>query len=201
MYKNCLKRCFDFSLALVALIILSPFLLILWIIVRIKMGHPAVFTQLRPGYKEKIFKIYKFRTMTNEKDENGDLLPDDKRLTSFGLFLRRTSLDELPQLLNIIKGDLAIIGPRPLLVQYLPLYNENQRKRHDVRPGFTGYAQVNGRNAVTWPEKFAMDTWYSENVSFILDMRIFFKTIKTVIKSDGISSATAATMEYFTGEE
>ena len=201
MYKNCLKRCIDFILSVIALIVLSPVLLILWVTVRIKMGKPAIFTQLRPGHKEKIFKIYKFRTMTDEKDENGELLPDEKRLTPFGLFLRRTSLDELPQLINIIKGDLAIIGPRPLLVQYLPLYNEYQRKRHDVRPGFTGYAQVNGRNAISWQEKFALDVWYTENISFWLDLKVFFKTIKAVVKSDGVSSETSATMEYFTGNE
>ena len=201
LYKNCLKRCLDFFLSLAALIILSPLLLVLFLVVTIKMGHPAIFTQLRPGHKEKIFKIYKFRTMTEEKDENGELLPDEKRLTSFGVFLRRTSLDELPQLINIIKGDLAIIGPRPLLVKYLPLYNETQRKRHNVRPGFTGYAQVSGRNALTWAEKFELDVWYSENITFLLDLKIFFKTIKTVIKRDGISSGTAATMEYFMGND
>jgi lipopolysaccharide/colanic/teichoic acid biosynthesis glycosyltransferase len=201
MYKKCLKRCLDFLLSLAALIILSPLLLTLWVIVRFKMGRPAVFTQLRPGRHEKIFKIYKFRTMTNEKNEKGELLPDDKRLTAFGIFMRRTSLDELPQLFNIIRGDLAIIGPRPLLVQYLPLYSETQRKRHDVRPGFTGYAQVNGRNAITWPEKFALDVWYSENVSFLLDFKIMLKTIKTVITREGVNSETAATMEYFMGND
>lgn len=201
MYKRFLKRVIDFCLSLMALFFLWPFLLVLWLLVRIKMGHPAVFTQLRPGLNEKIFKIYKFRTMTDEKDEHGRLLPDEKRLTPFGLFLRRTSLDELPQLFNIMKGDLAIIGPRPLLVQYLPLYNETQRKRHSVRPGFTGYAQVNGRNAISWPEKFSLDVWYAENVSFLLDMKIFFKTIKTVLKRDGVSSETSSTMEYFTGNQ
>ncbi|MCL2254856.1 MAG: sugar transferase [Lachnospiraceae bacterium] len=199
MYKRFIKRLLDFIISLTALIILSPLLLLLWFIVRKKMGSPAVFTQMRPGLNEKIFKIYKFRTMTNEKDAGGNLLPDEKRLTAFGVFLRRTSLDELPQLLNIVRGDLAIIGPRPLLIQYLPLYNEIQRKRHDVRPGFTGYAQVNGRNAISWQEKFALDVWYSENISFLLDMKIFFKTIKTVIKHEGVTSETSATTEYFTG--
>jgi lipopolysaccharide/colanic/teichoic acid biosynthesis glycosyltransferase len=200
MYRNFLKRGLDFCFSLLALLLLWPLLLALWLVVRIKMGSPAIFAQLRPGWREKIFKIYKFRTMTNEKDAHGALLPDEKRLSSFGRSLRRSSLDELPQLLNILKGDMSFVGPRPLLVEYLPLYNDEQRKRHDVRPGTTGYAQVSGRNALTWAERFALDVWYSENVSFMLDVKIFFKTIITVFKREGISSGTSATMEYFTGE-
>jgi len=199
MYRNGIKRGLDFCISLVALLILWPFILILWLIVRVKMGRPAIFAQARPGYKEKIFTIYKFRTMTDERDEGGDLLPDEKRLTAFGTFLRNSSLDELPQLLNIIRGDLAIVGPRPLLTQYLPLYDAVQRKRHDVRPGFTGHAQVNGRNAITWAQKFALDVWYSEHVSFALDMSIIFKTIKTVLGRQGVSAEGSATMEVFRG--
>jgi len=199
MYRNYMKRCLDFCISLVALLILWPFILILWLVVRVKMGSPAIFTQARPGYEENIFTIYKFRTMTDERDEAGELLPDEKRLTAFGAFMRNSSLDELPQLLNIIRGDLAIVGPRPLLTQYLPLYDAVQKKRHNVRPGFTGHAQVNGRNAITWAQKFALDVWYSENVSFALDMSIIFKTIKTVLSRQGVSAEGSATMEPFRG--
>lgn len=198
-YEKYIKRPIDFLLSLIAIIILSPLLLILTIVGAIKMKGNPFFTQERPGWHEKIFKLVKFRTMTNEKDENGELLPDEKRLIPYGKFLRSTSLDELPELFNILKGDMAIIGPRPLLVRYLPRYNEEQHKRHNVRPGLTGYAQAHGRNSVTWEEKFKMDVWYTENVTFKIDVGIFFATIKAVLKHEGISSDTSATMEEFMG--
>ncbi|MBQ7039982.1 MAG: sugar transferase, partial [Clostridia bacterium] len=157
------------------------------------------FTQQRPGKGEKIFRLLKFRTMTNQKDKDGNLLPDDKRLTGYGKFLRATSLDELPELINILKGDMSIVGPRPLLVQYLPLYNDRQRHRHDVRPGLTGYAQAHGRNAISWEERFEMDVEYVNNISFILDAKIILKTVEAVLKRDGITSESSATMEFFTG--
>lgn len=199
MYAHFFKRFFDFILSLIAIVILSPLLLILTVVGAIKMKGNPFFTQERPGWHEKIFKLIKFRTMTNEKDENGELLPDEKRLIPYGKFLRSTSLDELPELFNILKGDMAIIGPRPLLVRYLTRYNEEQHKRHNVRPGLTGYAQAHGRNAVTWEEKFKMDVWYTENVTFKVDVGIFFATIKAVLKHEGISSETSATMEEFMG--
>lgn len=201
MYKRFVKRCLDFLLSLAALIILSPVLLLVAILVRCKLGSPILFKQKRPGLHEKIFCMYKFRTMTDAKDADGNLLPDEVRLTKFGKLLRSTSLDELPELFNILKGDMAIVGPRPLLVQYLPRYNERQRRRHDVRPGFTGLAQVNGRNSISWQEKFEWDVKYVEQVSFLMDLRIIAKTVKVVLKRDGISSETSATMEEFRGNE
>ena len=201
MYKRFVKRCLDFLLSLAALIILSPVLLLVAILVRCKLGSPILFKQKRPGLHEKIFCMYKFRTMTDAKDADGNLLPDEVRLTKFGKLLRSTSLDELPELFNILKGDMAIVGPRPLLVQYLPRYSERQHHRHDVRPGFTGLAQVNGRNSISWQEKFEWDVRYVENVSFLMDLRIIAKTVKVVLKRDGISSETSATMEEFRGNE
>ncbi len=201
MYAKYLKRYLDFWIALIALIVLSPVLIALTVIGFVKMWGNPFFTQERPGLHEKIFKLIKFRTMTNEKDKNGNLLPDEKRLTAYGKFLRSTSLDELPELINILKGDMAIIGPRPLLVRYLPRYNKEQHHRHDVRPGLTGYAQVNGRNALTWEEKFDMDVWYTRHVSLASDIGILLKTIKIVLKREGISSETSATMEEFMGQE
>lgn len=199
MYAKCIKRLLDIILSFVAIIILSPIYLILTILGAIKMKGNPFFTQDRPGKNEKIFKLVKYRTMTNEKDEYGELLPDEKRLIKYGKILRSTSLDELPELFNILKGDMSIIGPRPLLVRYLPRYNEEQRHRHDVRPGLTGYAQAHGRNEVSWEDKFAMDIWYTQNVSFITDIKIIIDTVKTVLKREGISSETAATMEEFMG--
>lgn len=199
MYRHFFKRFFDFTLSLIAIIIFSPVLIIVAILVRTKLGSPVLFAQERPGKDEKIFKMYKFRSMTDEKDVEGNLLPDDVRLTSFGKKLRSTSLDELPELFNILKGDMSIVGPRPLLVKYLPLYNETQKHRHDVRPGFTGWAQCNGRNAISWEEKFDLDVYYVNHLSFFLDAKIIFKTIKTVLCREGISSDTSVTMEEFKG--
>lgn len=200
MYKHSIKRILDFILALVGLILLSPILsiLTLWLHFANK-GAGAFFTQERPGKDEKIFKLYKFKSMTDERDRNGILLPDDQRITKVGRFVRKTSLDELPQLWNVLKGDMSFIGPRPLLVEYLPLYNEKQRKRHEIRPGITGWAQVNGRNAISWEEKFDLDIWYVKNISFIIDCSIFLRTIKKVLKKEGISSQTSETMEKFRG--
>ena len=199
MYACFFKRLIDFVLSLLAIICLSPLLLVLTVLGYFKMKGNPFFTQERPGLHEKIFKLVKFRTMTNEKDSNGELLPDELRLNSYGQFLRSTSLDELPELYNILKGDMSIIGPRPLLVRYLPRYNEEQRHRHDVRPGLTGYAQAHGRNAVTWEDKFKMDVWYTRNVSFKTDWDIFWDTVRIVLKREGISSESAATMEEFMG--
>ena len=199
MYAKFFKRMIDFTLSLMALIALSPVLLILIVVGAIKMKGNPFFTQERPGKDEKVFKLIKFRTMTNERDVNGNLLPDGQRLIKYGKVLRSTSLDELPELINILIGDMSIIGPRPLLVKYLPLYNSEQRHRHDVRPGLTGYAQAHGRNAVTWEDKFAMDVWYTRNVSFKVDVKIIWDTVMTVLKRDGISSETSATMEEFMG--
>lgn len=201
MYRKYIKRVLDFTLSLIALIILSPIYLVLAILVRIKLGSPIIFKQERPGLNEKIFTLYKFRTMTDEKDENGKLLPDEVRLTKFGKFLRSTSLDELPELINIIKGDMSIVGPRPLLVEYLPLYNEKQRCRHNVRPGLTGYAQISGRNSISWEEKFNDDLMYIENITFTEDLKIVLKTALKVIKREGISQEGNATMEKFTGNK
>lgn len=199
IYRYVGKRLLDILLSGMALILLSPVLLIVAILVRMKLGTPVLFKQERPGKDEKIFTLYKFRTMTDEKDENGNLLPDEVRLTSFGKLLRSTSLDELPELINIFKGEMSIIGPRPLLVKYLPLYNEEQKHRHDVRPGLTGLAQINGRNAITWEKKFEYDVEYVNTISFGLDCKIFWGTVRAVLKREGISSATDATMEAFTG--
>jgi len=199
LYKKYIKRFLDFTFSLTAFIILFPLMTILTIITAIIMRGNPIFTQERPGWHEKIFKLYKFRTMSNAKDKEGNLLPDEVRLNAYGRFLRAISLDELPELWNIIKGDMSIIGPRPLLVEYLPLYNEEQHHRHDVRPGLTGYAQSHGRNTVTWEDKFKMDVWYTRNYSFRIDFYIFFRTIEAVLKHEGINSETAATMEKFTG--
>lgn len=198
-YDKYVKRSIDAILSLVAIIILSPVLAIVALLVRIKLGGPVIFKQQRPGLNEKIFTMYKFRTMTDERDADGNLLPDEVRLTKFGKALRATSLDELPELFNILKGDMAIVGPRPLLVQYLPLYNAQQKKRHCVRPGITGYAQINGRNSISWEEKFDYDIYYVANIAITLDISILFKTFKTVIKRDGINSESDATMEDFKG--
>ena len=199
MYAKYFKRVIDFTLSLIALIVLSPILLILIIVTAVVMKGNPFFTQQRPGKDEKIFKLIKLRTMTNERDENGDLLPDDVRLNKFGKFLRSTSLDELPELINILKGDMSIVGPRPLLVKYLPRYNDEQRRRHDVRPGLTGNAQANGRNALSWEDKFKLDIEYVDNLSFAFDVKIIFDTVKAVLKRDGISSDSSVTMEEFKG--
>ncbi len=199
IYEKYIKRFLDFTLSLSALILLSPILLVFMVIGTIKMKGNPFFYQQRPGKNEKIFKLIKFRTMTNKKDKQGKLLPDEQRLTSYGRFLRSTSIDELPELINILKGDMSIIGPRPLLVKYLPLYNEYQKHRHDVRPGLTGYAQVNGRNTVSWEEKFDMDVKYVQHITFVEDVKILLNTIFKVLKRDGISSETSATMEEFKG--
>lgn len=186
-------------LSLIAIIVLSPVLLVVAILVRTKLGSPVLFKQKRPGLNEEIFMMYKFRTMTDEKDDKGELLPDSVRLTKFGRLLRSTSLDELPELFNILRGDMSIIGPRPLLVQYLPLYNEHQKRRHEVRPGLSGLAQVSGRNAISWEDKFNLDVEYVDNVSFIEDWKIIFLTVKKVFAREGINSETAATIEPFKG--
>ncbi|WP_270524914.1 sugar transferase [Longibaculum muris] len=199
MYRLFIKRFLDFALSLIAIVILSPVLLIVAVLVRTKLGSPVIFKQKRPGKDEKIFTLYKFRTMTDARDEEGNLLPDDVRLTKFGKLLRSTSLDELPELFNILKGDMSIVGPRPLLVQYLPLYNDVQKHRHDVRPGFTGYAQVNGRNSITWEEKFDLDVYYVNHLNFKMDISIILKTVKVVLFREGISSETSVTMEEFRG--
>ena len=201
MYAHFFKRFLDFFLSLLAIVCLSPLLLLLTVLGYFKMKGNPFFTQERPGLHEKIFKLVKFRTMTNETDKDGNLLPDEQRLNDYGKFLRSTSLDELPELYNIVKGDMSIIGPRPLVVRYLPRYNEEQRHRHDVRPGLTGYAQAHGRNAVTWEDKFKMDVWYTRNVSFKTDWGIFWDTVRIVLKREGISSETSATMEEFMGSK
>ncbi|OED59296.1 sugar transferase [Acholeplasma laidlawii] len=198
-YELIIKRPMDFILSLIAIIVLLPVIIIVAILVRIKLGGPVLFTQNRPGKNEKIFKLYKFRTMTSAKDKDGKLLPDEVRLTKFGKFLRSTSLDELPGLFNILKGHMSIVGPRPLLVQYLPLYNEEQKKRHLVRPGLTGLAQVNGRNAISWDEKFKFDVKYVEKITFIGDIKIIILTAFKVIRRKDINSNTSATMEFFEG--
>lgn len=199
MYAKCFKRLLDLLLSFIGIVVLSPLLLILTIVGAVKMKGNPFFCQERPGKKEKIFKLIKFRTMTNEKDASGNLLPDEKRLIPYGQFLRSTSLDELPELINILLGQMAIIGPRPLLVRYLPRYNAEQHRRHEVRPGLTGYAQAHGRNAVTWEEKFKMDVWYVDHVSFKVDLGIFFATIRSVLRHEGISGEGEATMSEFMG--
>ena len=199
IYAHCIKRILDILLSGLALIVLPPVLLVVAVLVRVKLGSPVIFCQMRPGRNEKIFKMYKFRSMTDARDEKGELLPDDVRLTKFGKALRATSLDELPELWNIFKGDMSIVGPRPLLVQYLPLYNERQRHRHDVRPGLTGWAQVHGRNSISWEEKFNWDVKYVNEISFLNDCRIILQTVSAVLRREGINSADDATMPDFTG--
>ena len=199
MYKKYIKRILDILLSFIAIILLSPVILIVAILVRTKLGSPILFKQERPGKNGKIFKMYKFRTMTDAKNEKGELLPDAVRLTRFGRILRSTSLDELPELLNILKGDMSIVGPRPLLVEYLPLYSEEQMHRHDVRPGLTGLAQISGRNLVDWQSKFKLDVEYVNNLRFKMDLKIILNTVKTVIKKEGISDSAGITMEKFKG--
>ena len=196
-----MKRLFDFLVALCALLLLFPVLMVLAILIRFELGSPILFTQKRPGLNNKIFEIIKFRTMLDGKDKYGNLLPDNERMTKFGSFLRSTSLDELPGLFNVLKGDMSLVGPRPLLVQYLPLYSAEQACRHNVRPGITGWAQINGRNAISWEEKFALDVWYVDNRTFWLDMKILFITLKKVFVKEGISSDGHVTIEPFTGSE
>jgi lipopolysaccharide/colanic/teichoic acid biosynthesis glycosyltransferase len=198
-YEKFIKRPQDFLLALIATVILSPVLLVTAVLVRTKLGSPVLFRQERPGRNAKVFRLYKFRTMTDAKDKDGNLLPDEVRLTAFGRKLRSTSIDELPELFNILKGDMSIVGPRPLLVRYLPRYNAHQARRHEVRPGFTGLAQVNGRNAISWEQKFDYDVQYVDSITFTGDWKIIFKTVSVVIHHDGIQSATSATMEEFMG--
>lgn len=199
-YEKYLKRFLDFLCAFIIVILFWWLMLFISLLVRIKLGSPVIFSQKRPGKNEKIFKLYKFRTMTDERDENGELLPDEERLTSFGKMLRATSLDELPEVINILRGEMSFVGPRPLLVCYLERYDEKQRHRHDVRPGLSGYAQVHGRNTVSWEEKFEMDIEYVNNITFRGDIKILFDTVvKALIKKEGITSATSATMEEFMG--
>ncbi|WP_304133467.1 sugar transferase [Mesonia mobilis] len=199
MYSNYLKRSIDFIAALLGLVILSPIFILVMLGLSIANNGKPFFFQLRPGKDERIFRIIKFKTMNDKKDEHGNLLPDAKRLTPIGKFIRKTSLDEIPQLINVLKGDMSLIGPRPLLPEYLPLYSEEQKKRHFVRPGITGWAQVNGRNAISWEKKFEYDVWYVEHISFSLDIKILFKTIKKVFISEGINSDGQVTTTYFTG--
>ena len=202
MYRKYIKRPMDFILSLLAIIVLSPVLGVTALLVRIKLGSPVLFSQERPGKDEKIFKMYKFRTMTDERDSNGNLLPDEDRLTKFGRMLRKTSLDELPELFCILKGDMSIIGPRPLLVKYLELYDENQKRRHEVRPGLSGLAQINGRNAISWEEKFEWDIKYVDNITFIGDIKIILVTLwKAFVKEEGINAEGHATMDEFIGNE
>ena len=198
-YRKYGKRVFDLCLTVPAFVVLSPVMLVTAGLVAVKLGRPVLFTQERPGYKEKIFRMYKFRTMTDARNANGELLSDEERLTPFGEKLRSTSLDELPELLNILKGDMSLVGPRPLLVQYLPLYNKRQHKRHSVLPGITGLAQINGRNSISWEEKFEYDVQYAKHVTFFGDLKILFETVFTVLKREDINSENSATMEDFTG--
>lgn len=200
-YEKCIKRIIDIFCSLIVLLLFWWLYIIVALLVRAKLGSPILFKQPRPGKNEKIFDMYKFRTMTDEKNKNGELLSDERRLTEFGKTLRATSLDELPEIFNILKGDMSLIGPRPLLVKYLPRYNEEQRHRHDVKPGLTGYAQVHGRNSVSWEEKFKMDVWYVNHISLGTDIKIILDTVKTVVKREGISSTSSATMEEFMGSQ
>lgn len=195
------KRIFDFVLAFILIVVFSPFYIIVSLLILLKMGRPILFRQQRPGYKEKIFGIYKFRTMTNEVDNYGNLLSDEKRLKGIGKFIRSTSLDELPQLFNVLKGEMSFVGPRPLLIEYLPLYSQKQKRRHDVKPGITGWAQVNGRNAISWEQKFEYDVWYVDNQSFWLDIKILWMTFLKVIRRSDISSSRSVTMEKFMGSK
>lgn len=201
LYRKYTKRIVDIILALVGLIVLSPVFLQIALLIKINFGYPIIFKQERPGLKGKIFTLYKFRTMTDERDSQGELLPDRERLSDFGRLLRSTSLDELPELWNIILGDMGIVGPRPLLVQYLPLYNDHQKKRHNVKPGLTGLAQISGRNELDWERRFEMDVYYVENLSFIMDIKIFIETLKMVILRKGISSVSSDTMEKYQGHK
>lgn len=201
LYRDYIKRFLDIVLSVGAIVVLSPVMAVTAVLVRVKLGSPVIFKQKRPGKDEKIFEMYKFRSMTDARDENGELLPDEVRLTSFGKKLRASSLDELPELFNILKGDMSVVGPRPLLVQYLPLYNAQQKRRHEVRPGVTEYAQVHGRNAITWEEKFEKDVYYVDHISFWGDWKIILQTIRAVVKKEGISSETSVTMELFEGTE
>ncbi len=200
-YERFVKRPQDFLCAGLGLAVLSPVMAVTAVLVRVKLGAPVIFAQDRPGLDGKVFKLYKFRTMTDARDADGELLPDEDRLPPFGRKLRSTSLDELPELWNILKGDMSVVGPRPLLVRYLPRYNAHQARRHEVRPGFTGLAQVRGRNALSWDEKFRYDVEYVDNVSFLGDWRIIFETVRTVLRREGISSDTSATMEEFMGND
>ena len=205
IYALFFKRLIDIMVSLLVIVLFCWLYAIVAILVRVKLGSPVIFKQYRPGEinaktgKEKIFQLYKFRTMTDARDKTGELLPDEKRLTAFGTLLRSTSLDEIPEMFNILKGDMSLVGPRPLLVQYLDRYNEEQRHRHDVKPGLTGYAQVHGRNALSWEDRFAMDVWYAENVAFKNDLKIVLETVRTVVKHEGISSGSSVTMEEFMG--
>lgn len=201
MYGAFLKRTFDFMLSLTAFLLLFPIFVLVGIGLGIANNGKAFFVQARPGKKEKIFHILKFKTMNDKRDAEGNLLPDADRLTKIGAFVRKTSLDEIPQLINVIKGDMSLIGPRPLLVQYLPLYDERQKRRHEVRPGITGWAQVNGRNTISWQQKFELDVWYVDHLSFVLDLKIIFLTLKKVVVSEGIAQTGQATMEVFKGNE
>lgn len=201
LYKNFFKRVLDFVVAFTAFAVLSPIFLVATLFLTFANGGKAFFLQSRPGRNSKVFKVIKFKTMNDKKDANGHLLSDEHRLTAIGSFIRKTSLDEIPQLLNVIKGDMSLVGPRPLLVDYLPLYNATQRRRHDVRPGITGWAQVNGRNAISWKQKFEYDVWYVDNISFGLDIKIMIRTLLKVVQSEGINASAAVTMERFTGEE
>lgn len=199
MYKRYIKRPFDILCALMALIVFGWLYILVAVLVRIKLGTPVIFKQRRPGKNEKIFTLYKFRTMTDARDEDGQLIPDDLRLTALGKFLRSSSLDELPEAWNILRGDMSVVGPRPLLIEYLPLYSPEQTRRHNERPGLTGYAQVNGRNAINWEEKFALDCWYIDNVNFWMDVKIILTTVVRAVKRQGITSDTSETMEPFVG--
>lgn len=201
MYKNLIKPILDFILAFLLIIIFSPIILIVALLIKLKLGSPILFTQERPGLNGKIFRIYKFRTMSDERDSKGDLLSDELRLKGFGKLIRKSSLDELPQLFNVLKGEMSFVGPRPLLVEYLKLYNQEQAKRHNVKPGITGWAQVNGRNAISWEEKFKLDVYYVEHISFVLDCKILYMTFFKVLKRKDISSNTNITMEKFTGNQ